>query len=185
MMSSISLSGWVARCTISTCRCGHTHCLRHTPKPQHQQQQQQPSPPLPHTHTQHTPPTFFFFGRRRGGGVVIIWMFYIGRARHPGPGPRSFTPGQLSIEFVNVGGFLTSGDLALDSCAQFLAIAEHRPNPLELGRADFGFQCHRSWRKSWKFSAGPRSRSLWRYFRRFGGWMGFCAFFALLQVVWS
>ena len=54
--------------------------------------------------------------------------------RHPGPGPRSFTPGQLSIEFVNVGGFLTSGDLALDSCAQFLAIAEHRPNPLELGQ---------------------------------------------------
>ena len=43
-----------------------------------------------------------------------------------GPGPRSFTPGQLSIEFVNVCGWLTSGDLALDSCAQFLAIAEHR-----------------------------------------------------------
>ena len=38
----------------------------------------------------------------------------------------SFTPGQLSIEFVNVGGWLTSGDLALDSCAQFLAVAEHR-----------------------------------------------------------
>ena len=56
-------------------------------------------------------------------------MFHIGRARHPGPGPRSFTPGQLFIEFVNVGGWLTSGELALDSCAQFLAIAEHRLIP--------------------------------------------------------
>ena len=59
-------------------------------------------------------------------GWVILWMFHIGRARHPGPGPRSFTLGQLSIEFVNVGGWLTYGDLALDSCAQFLAVAEHR-----------------------------------------------------------
>ena len=56
-------------------------------------------------------------------------MFHIGRARHPGPGPRSFTPGQLSIEFVNVAGWLTSWDLALDSCAQFLAVAEHRLIP--------------------------------------------------------
>ena len=55
-------------------------------------------------------------------------MFHFG-ARHLGPGPRSFTPGQLSIEFVNVGGWLTSGDLALDSCAQFLATAEHRLIP--------------------------------------------------------
>ena len=63
---------------------------------------------------------FFFFGR------VIVWMFHIGRARHPGPGQRFFTPGQLSVEFVNVGGWLTHVDLALDSCAQFLAVAEHR-----------------------------------------------------------
>ena len=55
-------------------------------------------------------------------------MFHIGRARHPWPGPRSFT-GQLSIEFVIVGGWLTCGDLALDSCAQFLAVAEHRLIP--------------------------------------------------------
>ena len=53
----------------------------------------------------------------------------MGRARHPGPDPRSFTPGQLSIEFVNVG-WLTHGDLSLDSCAQFLAVAEHRLIPL-------------------------------------------------------
>ena len=56
-------------------------------------------------------------------------MLHIGRARHPGPGPRDFPPGQLSIEFINVGGWLTSGDLALDSCAQFLAVAGHRLIP--------------------------------------------------------
>ena len=56
-------------------------------------------------------------------------MLHIGRARHPGPGPRDIIPGRLSIEFINVGGWLTSGDLALDSCAQFLAVAEHRLIP--------------------------------------------------------
>ena len=60
---------------------------------------------------------------------VIVWMFHIGRARHPGPGPQVFTLGQLSIEFVNVGVWLTHGDLAMDSCAQFLAVAEHRLIP--------------------------------------------------------
>ena len=38
---------------------------------------------------------------------LVIWMLHIGRARHPGPGKRFFTPGQLSVEFVNVGGWLT------------------------------------------------------------------------------
>ena len=61
--------------------------------------------------------------------MVLYWVLCIGRARHPGPGPRVFTPGQLSIEFANVGGWLTFGDLALDSCAQFLAVAEHRLIP--------------------------------------------------------
>ena len=51
-----------------------------------------------------------------------------------GPGilglaPRFFTPGQLQVELVSVGGWLTCGDLALDSCAQFLAVAEHRLIP--------------------------------------------------------
>ena len=54
---------------------------------------------------------------------------FFGRARHPGPGPRVFTSSQLSIEFVNVGGWLAHGDLALDSCAQFQAVAEHRLIP--------------------------------------------------------
>ena len=56
-------------------------------------------------------------------------MLHIGRARHPGPGKRSFISGQLSIEFANIGGWLTYGDLAMDSCAQFLAVAEHRLIP--------------------------------------------------------
>ena len=74
------------------------------------------------------------------------------RARHPGPGP--FIPGQLSIEFVNVGGWLTSGDLALDSCAQFLAIAEHRLIPSrarsvchQLRRAGH----HSVWAPAWQY----------------------------------
>ena len=46
-------------------------------------------------------------------------MLHIGRARHPGPGPRVFT----------LGVWLTHGDLALYSCAQFLAVAEHRLIP--------------------------------------------------------
>ena len=53
-------------------------------------------------------------------------MLRIDRARHPGPGKRLYTPAQFSVEFVNVGGWLTHGDLAMDSCAQFLAVAEHR-----------------------------------------------------------
>ena len=56
----------------------------------------------------------------------MAWMLHIGRARHPGPGQRSFSPGQLSVEFVNV---VDLWDLALDSCAQFLAVAEHRSIP--------------------------------------------------------
>ena len=48
---------------------------------------------------------------------------------HPRPGKRPDIPGQLPIEFANVGGWLTSGDLALDSCAQFHAVAEHRLTP--------------------------------------------------------
>ena len=50
-------------------------------------------------------------------GRLVIWMLHIGRSRHPGRGKRFFfyTPGQLSVVW----------DLAMDSCAQFLAV-EHR-----------------------------------------------------------
>ena len=61
-------------------------------------------------------------------------MFHFGRTRHPGLGPLSFPPVQLPVEFVNVDGGLTCGDLALDSCAQFLAVAEHRFIPSRHGQ---------------------------------------------------
>ena len=59
---------------------------------------------------------------------LLIWMLSIGRARHPGPGTSSYPRG-FSIEFLNVGGWLSRGDLALESSAHFLAIAEHRLVP--------------------------------------------------------
>ena len=55
-------------------------------------------------------------------------MLSIGRARHPGPGTSSYPPG-FSIEFLNVGGWLSRADLALESSAHFLAVAEHRLVP--------------------------------------------------------
>ena len=55
-------------------------------------------------------------------------MLSIGRARHPGPGTSSY-PSGFSIEFLNVGGWLSGGDLALESSVRFLAIAEHRLVP--------------------------------------------------------
>ena len=55
-------------------------------------------------------------------------MLSIGRARHPGPFTSS-TPSGFSIEFLNVGGWLSRGYLALESSAHFLAIAEHRLVP--------------------------------------------------------
>ena len=55
-------------------------------------------------------------------------MLCIGRARHPGLGKPS-APLGISIEFLNVGGWLSGGDLALDSQADFSAVAEHRLVP--------------------------------------------------------
>ena len=60
----------------------------------------------------------FFWG-------LFIWMLSIGRARHPGPGTSSYPPG-FSVEFLNVGGWLSGSDSALESSAHFLAVAEHR-----------------------------------------------------------
>ena len=57
-------------------------------------------------------------------------MLSIGRARHPGPCTSS-DPSGFSIEFLNVGGWLSRGDLALESTAHFLAIAEHRLVPAQ------------------------------------------------------
>ena len=55
-------------------------------------------------------------------------MLSVGRVRHPGPCTSSY-PSGFSIEFLNVGGWLSRGDSALESTAHFLAIAEHRLVP--------------------------------------------------------
>ena len=56
----------------------------------------------------------------------IFWHFWARRARHPGPPSQ---PHHVSLEFHNVGGWLTHGDLALDAGVDFLAVAEHRLIP--------------------------------------------------------
>ena len=63
--------------------------------------------------------------RERFWGLVF-WHLWIGRARHPGP---SSTSPHLGIEVLNVGGWLTHGDLALDTDVDFLAVVEHRLIP--------------------------------------------------------
>ena len=64
-------------------------------------------------------PTKHFWG-------LIFWHLRAGRARHPGPPSQ---PRHVSLEFHNVGGWLTHGDLALDVGVDFLAVAEHRLIP--------------------------------------------------------
>ena len=59
---------------------------------------------------------------------LLVWMLSIGRARHPRPCTSSY-PSGFSIEFLNVGGWLSWGDLALESSGNFLAVAEHRLVP--------------------------------------------------------
>ena len=49
-----------------------------------------------------------------------VWHLWIGRARHPGPSAFSF-----AVEVFNVGGWLTHGDLVLDTEVDFLAVVEH------------------------------------------------------------
>ena len=54
-------------------------------------------------------------------------MLRIGEARHPGP--RCPLPDRLSIECVDVGCWLSNGDLAVQSVASFLSVVEHRLIP--------------------------------------------------------
>ena len=56
----------------------------------------------------------------------ILGHLWIGRAKHPGPPSLSR---QVGIEFFNVGGWLTHGDLALEVEVDFLAVAENRLIP--------------------------------------------------------
>ena len=62
--------------------------------------------------------TFYLSGEFLDGCFISVGPGILG------PGNRDIIPGQLSVEFVDVGGWLASGDLAMDSCAQFLAVAE-------------------------------------------------------------
>ena len=56
---------------------------------------------------------------------LVLWYLWIGRANHPGPG----SPHHLAVEVLNVGGWLTHGDLALDAKLDFLAVTERRLIP--------------------------------------------------------
>ena len=60
----------------------------------------------------------WWYGCSISGGLDILVL-------EPNVSPRVSFP----LIFANVGGWLTCGDLALDSCAQFWAVAEHRLIP--------------------------------------------------------
>ena len=57
---------------------------------------------------------------------LFLWHLWIGRARHPEP---PSLPRHVGVEFLNCGGWLTHGDLALEVVVDFLAVAEHRLIP--------------------------------------------------------
>ena len=57
-------------------------------------------------------------------GSALVWHLWIGRARHPGPSNASFV-----VVVFNIGGWLTHGDLVLDTEFDFLAVVEHRLIP--------------------------------------------------------
>ena len=59
-------------------------------------------------------------------GVEFFGIFWAGRARHLG---QPSLPRHVGLEFHNVGGWLTHGDLALEAGVDFLAVAEHRLIP--------------------------------------------------------
>ena len=74
--------------------------------------------------TSFSPRSVFLFTRnpqRRFWGLVS-WYLWIGRAKNPGPDYSQ----HLSVEVFDVGGWLTHGDLALDTEVDFLAVTEHR-----------------------------------------------------------
>ena len=76
---------------------------------------------------------------------LIFWHFWAGRARHPGPPSQ---PHSVSLEFFNVGGWLTHGDLALDAGVDFLAVAERRLIPARV-------------RSEWSRLKGKGFSSIW------------------------
>ena len=97
--------------------------------------------------TSFSPFWVFLFSRnptKRFWGLVF-WHFWAGRARHPGPPSQ---PHSVSLEFFNVGGWLTHGDLALDAGVDFLAVAEHRLIPARV-------------RSEWSRLKGKGLSSIW------------------------
>ena len=97
--------------------------------------------------TSFSPFWVFLFSRnptKRFWGL-IFWHFCAGRARHPGPPSQPYS---VSLEFFNVGGWLTHGDLALDAGVDFLAVAEHRLIPARV-------------RSEWSRLKGKGLSSIW------------------------
>ena len=81
-----------------------------------------------HGRTSFSPFRVFLFSRnfRERFWGLVFWHLWIGRARHPGP---SSTSHHFGIEVLNVGSWLTHGDLALDTSVDFVAVVEHRLIP--------------------------------------------------------
>ena len=77
--------------------------------------------------TSFSPFRVFLFSRnfRERFWGLVFWHLWIGRARHPGPSSTSHHLGVV----LNVGSWLTHGDLALDARVDFLAVVEHRLIP--------------------------------------------------------
>ena len=76
--------------------------------------------------TSFSPFWVFLYSRyslRRWWGKVL-WLLWVGRARHPGP-----FSGSMTVEVFNVGGWLTHGDMVLETSVDFLAVVEHRLVP--------------------------------------------------------
>ena len=115
--------------------------------------------------TSFSPSSGFLFSRnptKRFWGL-IFWHFWAGRARHPGPpsqpqhlgwigrarhpGPPSHVQ-HVGVEFHNVGGWLTHGDLAIRTGVDFLAVAEHRLIPARV-------------RSEWSRLKGKGISSIW------------------------
>ena len=99
-----------------------------------------------HGKTRYSPPVGFllpyvfpaFKKSLRFPRSLILWMLSIGRARHPCPCTPSY-PSGFSLEFLNVGGWLSRGDLALESEAHFLLLLNTVLSPLELAKLPLSF----------------------------------------------
>ena len=52
----------------------------------------------------------------------VLWHLWIGGARHPEPSGGT----AIGLEALNVGSWLTHGDTALETSADFLAVSQHR-----------------------------------------------------------